>query len=420
VSQYPDKRGDPITRTPIVSRGSRRIFRSLMALWVGVFLAATASDSAHAACDPAFVQVNEDGFGDAANHYAWAMKVFQGLLYVSTYNPTYGGEIWRYDGADWDQVVSGGLNTSSNVGARNLIIFQEALYGGIRNTATGAQLWRSTDGVNWTVAAEGGFGNPQNTSVRGMAVFNDYLFIGVQNTAGGPGQLFRSSNGINFEPVTLNAFGSLGNDSIHVLTVFRGQLYAGTRNISNGLEIWRSSDGFNFVPVVGPGAATSSGFGVSGNIQVYDLKEFNGFMYVGLANLQGYRVYRTYNGTNYRQVLRSSNRYEIWSWKFGVYENHLWLGTFNVLTMLYARPIQGGSVLRSPDGLNWETMVGQGSSYASQGFDDRANWGLRTFESYQPPGALRPRLYIGTANCWNNCGGNGAEVWEWPGEACPE
>jgi hypothetical protein len=347
--------------------------------------------------------------------------VFGQYLYVSTYNPDQGGQVWRFNGTDWQQVVSGGLTTRNNAGLRNLVIFNGAIYGGTRNTSNGAELWRSFDGENWEAIVRGGWGNRQNVSVRGMAVFKDHLYVGLQNTRGGPGQLWRSLDGVNFEAVSRNAFGNLNNDSIHVLLEFGGLLYAGTRNIEDGLEIWRSEDGMNFEPVVGPAPAiASNGFNNSANIQCYDLKEFKGSMYVGLANLNGYRVFRTEDGVNYEEVLRSSNRWDAWSWKFGVYEDHLWLGTFNILGMYIRRLVRGGSLLRTIDGEYWETMIGENGLYQGAGFNDKANWGIRSFELFQPPGAPRPFLYIGTASCWNDCGGNGAEVWEWQGEVCQE
>jgi len=80
-----------------------------------------------------------DGFGKLYNKYAWSMAVASdNTLWVGTLNvqplsdgspfATYGCEIWRYDGDQWEEIVGengselkGGFGNKYNVGARSLI-----------------------------------------------------------------------------------------------------------------------------------------------------------------------------------------------------------------------------------------------------------------------------------------------------------
>jgi hypothetical protein len=62
-------------------------------------------------------------------------------------------------------------------------------------------------------------------------------------------------------------------------------------------------------------------------------------------------------------------------------------------------------------------MIGPNpGAFLGYGFDDQYNWGIRSF------GVFQDKLYIGTGNCFScgQTGEMGAEIWEWPGEVCPE
>lgn len=115
-------------------------------------------------------QVNDEGFGDLTNDYAWSMHEYDGYLYVGTLNTnvseppnpmTDGLEIWRSPSGDpgsWEQVV-GPAGTQSIipligpalpakagfrsfcVGARGMEVHESLLWVGTLNTVTGCQIW---------------------------------------------------------------------------------------------------------------------------------------------------------------------------------------------------------------------------------------------------------------------------------------
>ena len=78
---------------------------------------------------PSWEKVNDDGFGDLGNKYAWSMKKFNGNLYVGTINLRGGCEIWRTsNGIKWTKVVGNGFDDKNNIGARIMTVFQNNLY----------------------------------------------------------------------------------------------------------------------------------------------------------------------------------------------------------------------------------------------------------------------------------------------------
>jgi hypothetical protein len=361
-----------------------------------------------------FTQVNDDGWGSSANLYAWSQVTFNNQLYVGTFNPDEGAQILRYDGVNWETVVTAGLNSPNNTGVRNLVIFGDALYAGTRNDVDGAEVWRTTDGVNWEVVVSGGFGTNLNSAVRAMYVYKQRLFVGLQAEGAGLGQLWLSRNGDSWSPVILNGFQG-DNKSIHVLEQFGPWLYAGTKNSTTGLQIWRTSNARDWENVVGPLSGTESGFGIPSNNVVFDLHVFDGMLYVGSGNWDfGFSVFRSADGLNFTQVgtLGFGQSDSAYAWRFHTFNNQLWFGAMN--KNFWAG--KAGSIYRTDDGVTWETLVGAGGTYFNYGFDDWKNWGIRTFEEFNGD------LYIGTAQCWFEfCKPwmTGAEIWKYTVEACP-
>ena len=376
---------------------------------------------AFSSCDPQFRQVNEDGFGDPLNIYAWSMKAFKGYLYVGTAHMAatrdeFQGtaELWRYDGNEWEQIMDDGFGNPFNTGIRNLVIYNDRLYAAVANEAQGAQIWRSIDGVNWVRVMDGGFDDIGNEAVRGMVDFKGRLFAGAQDTAGGNGALWASYGGAFWTPVAPEAFLFPNNSSVHDVGKYQDVIYAGVRNTNSGAQVWRSPDGVDWEMVVGPGAPTRAGFGNPKTVLTFHFQEFNDLLYLATANaVDGFALFRTADGVNYERIgeYGFGDGENAYGWRMHTYEGALWLGvtSTNILR-------KGGSVFRSFDGENWEEMIGAAGTYMGYGFDDTRNWGIRSFETYNG------KLYIGTAQCWfEGCERfvTGAEVWEWSGESCP-
>ena len=105
------------------------------------------------------------GFGDDCNEYPWSMLVYNGSLYVGTshvqsYNivlerggflkwtaciqpPVGGGELWKYDGTNCEQINTDGFGDQYNTGIREMIVYDGRLIAGLLNVKTGCELWES-------------------------------------------------------------------------------------------------------------------------------------------------------------------------------------------------------------------------------------------------------------------------------------
>ena len=109
-----------------------------------------------------WVQVSTPGFGSNENMSVVAMAEYNGYLYAMTRNQQDGAEVWRTSGTGWEQVLFPGGETNgmygnahiNNVWAR-MIVFQNKLYFGFSSGlqgaylgSSGAEIWRY-DGATW-------------------------------------------------------------------------------------------------------------------------------------------------------------------------------------------------------------------------------------------------------------------------------
>jgi len=388
----------------------------------GIVLACVQPFAAVADCDPQFTQYDVNGFGNSYNRYVWSSIVFNDQLYVGIQNEATGAQIWRTDGEGRKQrVVSGGLTTSNNIGPRSMEICLGKLWAGTDNVTDGAELWNTTDGVTWTPVLTGGVGIAQTVrSARGLhcAHFNniEYLYVGLQDQVTG-GKIIRTKDGVNFQTIINSGFGLVGNTSIHAFQEFNGQMYAGTLNDSSGQQIWRTTDGKTFENVVGPMAQTPGGFGHEQSGSTTDFEVFNGQLWVGNINaFGGFGVYATPDGITWTKIGEDGFGFtgNDYAWDFIVYENALWLGTLNNVAFFNPGTLAAG-LWRTFDGTTWEEMVGSpNATYLPWGFGDPYNMGVRKLTEYHG------KLYIGTAQDPRPfVDREGFELWVWPGEACP-
>jgi len=104
------------------------------------------------------------GFGNPRNEYPWSMITHGKYLYVGTlcsdpinivFNrekflkwsitfpmSTGKGELWRFDGINWEKINEDGFGNKYNVGIRELGIYHNNLYAFTMNCKTGCQAWR--------------------------------------------------------------------------------------------------------------------------------------------------------------------------------------------------------------------------------------------------------------------------------------
>lgn len=112
-----------------------------------------------------------------------------------------GGRIWRCSAAsgcdakaDWQSVIQPGFGNSQNMSIMALVVVDGRLYATTYNYTTGMEVWRSTDGTNWEQVGFAGFGDVQNIYSswpdNGVLAWEDTLWLGTYNTASG-GELWQ-------------------------------------------------------------------------------------------------------------------------------------------------------------------------------------------------------------------------------------
>jgi hypothetical protein len=194
-------------------------------------------------------QVIADGAGDRYNANAQTMKVFRGMLYITSlslpfltnYDDFKGFEMIRmYPDDRWDLVVG----SSDPIDPPDPSVTRTPISG-------------------WTA----GFGNPMAFYGWSMEVWEGELYVGNLDTTvflryleDYPGELpdipnlaemvaaaklisgcdlWRSADGVNWEPVTINGFRNADNYGFRTMQAVNNGLYLGTANPWTGCEIWK-------------------------------------------------------------------------------------------------------------------------------------------------------------------------------------
>jgi hypothetical protein len=212
----------------------------------------------------------------------------------------------------------------------------------------------------WKQVNINGFGDPANR-INSLGVFGGYLYAG---TFGGNGaQLWRASDGLNWTPVITNGFGITRNVGIDHLIEFNGQLYAGTWADSvNGGEVWRSSTG-------NPGDWTrvvTQGFGDPTNGEVMRLAVFNNQIYAATwsyTSTHGAEIWRssTGNAGDWTRVVTNGlgDANNISGLTMEVFNGALYAGTYSNI----GPGLDGADVWRSTDGSTWTAVITNGFGY---------------------------------------------------------
>jgi 6-phosphogluconolactonase (cycloisomerase 2 family) len=213
----------------------------------------------------------------------------------------------------------------------------------------------------------------------------------------------------NWSQTNLNGFGER-NNRINSLASFGNQLYAGTYNYSgNGAQLWRSSDGKDWSPVM------TDGFGDATNLGIDHMIEFNGKFYAGTWNSMSTEPYTSTGGQIWRSDTGTGGWTKMVNNGFGDAKNSeiIRFAVFN--NQIYASTwadgvTHGGEIWRSSTGNagasdagDWTKVV---SNALGNGLGDVTNVATMTMETFNG------YLYAGT-NSWDNATNQpaGCEVW---------
>lgn len=326
---------------------------------------------------PAWLQSNEDGFGDPDSTQVPSLAVFGERLYAGVWHYNELGDpsfqIWRTaDGESWEKVADEQRN-----GAAHLIVFDGYLYAGTWD----GTVWRSPDGLAWTEVVSDGFGDPGNGICR-FAVFGGELYATTWNETGT--EVWRTTDGTTWAQFGEDGLGDGNNDGAIASETFGGDLYFGVVNGATGAQLWRT-DGATWTALV------TDGFGTPDNDTVSSLAAYDGSLYAGVGNPAGVQVWRSSDGAQWEQVVSGGfgNPYTNWQSALEVYDGKLYMVAGNEGT--------GLEVWRTANGTAWEQVGFGGFGDANNGWSYWDN-GTTTFGG---------SLWVATNNY-----ATGGEVWQ--------
>ena len=105
-----------------------------------------------------------------------------------------------------------------------------------------------------------------------------------------------SSYAASWAMVSQPGFGDPGNIGVYSLAEFNGYLYAGTRRLTGGCEVWRSQDGTGWT------RANKRGFEDANNWSAWCMTTFKNKLYVSTYNeITGGEIWASANGTMIRK-----------------------------------------------------------------------------------------------------------------------
>lgn len=308
------------------------------------------------------------GFGNLDNWPIRHLVAHNGQLFAVTYNEQNWLEIWKSrTGLDWTRVHSGGLGAEFFI-FHDLVSFKGFLYAA--SSRNPGCLWRSSDGADWA-PVEGPCADPDslNEGVWRFGVFGDELFAGTQNLFAGC-EIWHTSDGESWEPVMTGGF-KRSASCISAFEAFHGQLYAST-DAYGGCDLWRSSDGSAWIQVL------------DGCFPTYDhineLEVFEDTLYAGASfdGLGGFSLWSSSDGIN---------------WTFRPASVALDLVQATDDRLFSSTLVAPFEVLVSSDGCEW-------GPDNEAGFGNPNNYGNSSF------GIFEGYLYVATKNS-----SEGSEVW---------
>ena len=233
--------------------------------------------------DDTWQAVSAPGFGLAGNSQLTDLAGYHNDLYAGTLNNS-GGQVWRCldltvnpceKQADWTQVIPPLSLSSHNTMAGRMVEFNGLLFVSFTNwyddgsgwSTDGGEVW-SYDGTNWNGpllkldAGATSAGQPI-AGIQALAVYSDVLYAGTndpQSPSTAPAQLWRcawASGACTWEKVKDSGITDTHNSAISSLTVFDGKLYAGVTNALNGAMIYRYDSNLSTDEVVVSGGLNS-------------------------------------------------------------------------------------------------------------------------------------------------------------------
>ncbi|MBU1670571.1 MAG: DUF11 domain-containing protein [Actinobacteria bacterium] len=334
-------------------------------------------------------QINYNGFGDGGNEAVFALQWFSDRLFAACGRDSLAQV---FSGVppeppwEWEQVNSdgfGGADPGANGAAFSMAVLDGKLYCGTWNNANGLEVWRYDGGTDWTNVGTGGLGAATTRGAGCMTVFDGDLYLGAVNNNTG-GKVFRYDGGTTWTQVNTDGFGLGATDYYPgCFAVFDGDLYCGSG--FNDARVWRYDGGTAWTQV------NTDGFGNLDNNTCRSMAVFGGQLHAGTNNgSTGFEVFRYDGGTSWTQVADAGvdNADNEEARSLQVYGGDLYLG--------FANWWDGCGVYRYDGGTDWT----------------RVDPGYLQYDSARSMIEFNGMLVVGTGN---DSGLGGTQVWAFDG-----
>lgn len=356
-----------------------------------------------------FTQVNEQGFGDRQNSYAWSMQWWQGKLYVGTNRAFRCVEIAAIRGAYPDIPFPKYPPDDPDIECAPTpqdLPLQAEIWRYTPETGVWERVYQSPNDV--PIPGYPGKFVARDIGFRDMEVFvepdgTEALYIsGVSskdfNYDVPLPRLLRTTDGVNFEAVPQDpgtTFGSVpkpNNESLRTLAVYKDRLYVVFGSLYGAGSLYEAenpaggNDNFRRVSPEG--------------LRVFEMAPYNGYLYIGTRDPDGaYAVLKTdASGTPpysftvivpsgaYRQRFKSQGVISMY-----VFKNRLYVGTDKPAELIRINPDD-----------TWDLVVGAprdtpfGYKEPISGMSDGFDWALNVHMWRM--GEFQDWLYVGTVD----------------------
>lgn len=212
-----------------------------------------------------WLPVTLDGFGNKDNYEIFKFAKLGSQLCASVINLNYQSELWCSASGEpgtWSSQIDTGFGETGYLVIIALQEYNGAFYAGC-DTFDGARMYRYTTAGGWQRIT---FPQGSNVIATDMAVYKGYLYaITHGRFEEDSSQILRCKvcDGSDWTRVDKGFGGNIENRSMSALEATKSALYAVTGNRTNGLSVWKSTDGLKWTQV-GP-----YGLGTSNNGLVY-------------------------------------------------------------------------------------------------------------------------------------------------------
>ena len=189
--------------------------------------------------------ITESGFGDRTNQDIYGPVEFKDWIYCGTFSGVYqghgmavpvnGAQILRsQNGSDWEYVVKNGFGNKYNMDMFQFCDFKDHLYVGTWNPKSGGEIWRSGNGISFTKV----FGSDicGQDYIRSLATTSSNIYA---STGKGFFAVYESRDGLTWRDISTGKLPGYLTCGTTMATVGETLIVGCTKWRTGPVEIWR-------------------------------------------------------------------------------------------------------------------------------------------------------------------------------------